>query len=291
MALLGTQGDKMLKKLILTFLLSISLFSTEIIVDSSLSKKDWEFVYYDILKHFKVPDKFQDKGSYIFPAMVKIKAGSFMMGSDNGDKDEKPVHRVDIGYDFYIGKYEVTFDEYDRFCEDTGRKKPSDEGWGRGKRPVINISWKDAKAYTKWLSEKTGKKFRLPTEAEWEYVARAGSTTKYSFGDDESNLGSYAWYSSNSNDKTHQVGEKRSNPWGVYDIHGNVWEWCEDWYVDNYNVTPRDGSANYSGAQKYKVLRGGDWSDNASDIRSAVRLRNSMGIMFDVFGFRLLLEP
>ena len=212
----------------------------------------------------------------------------FQMGSNNGDDDEKPVHEVVINYDFEIAKYPVTFEEYDLFCEDTGRKKPDDKGWGRGKRPVINISWNDAKAYCKWISEKTGENYRLPTEAEWEFACRAGTTTKWSFGDDKKELEKYAWYNKNSGRKTHPVGEKLPNPWGLYDMHGNVWEWCEDDYVDNYENTPRDGSANEKGEQKYKVLRGGSWDLNANGSRSAYRYRLYPGFRLINVGFRLL---
>ncbi|MEA2090770.1 MAG: formylglycine-generating enzyme family protein [Campylobacterota bacterium] len=212
------------------------------------------------------------------------------MGSHNGGNDEKPVRHVNIGYDFYIGKYEVTFNEYDKFCEDTGRSKPSDGGWERGSRPVINVSWHDAKAYTSWLSQKTGQTYRLPTEAEWEFVARAGTTTKYSFGDSSSSLGSYAWYDDNSNGRTHEVGQKEPNPWGVYDIHGNVWERCEDWYTDSYTNVARDGSDNNSGSQKYRVFRGGSWYDSPTYLRSANRGGDSPSGAGDFVGFRLLLE-
>lgn len=277
----------MLKLILLTMLLlPISLFSMEIIVDSSLSAADTEFI--DSI--LKPPSQSIDKGSYIQPAMVSIKAGSFMMGSDSGESYEKPVHRVTIGYDFYIGKYEVTFKEYDKFCEDTGRKKPDDYGWGRGDRPVINVSWNDAKAYTSWLSQKTGKTYRLPTEAEWEYVARAGTTTRYSFGDSTSSLSDYAWYYENSNHKTHKVGEKKPNPWGLYDIHGNVWEWCEDWYTDSYKNTPRDGSENDSGSQKEKVLRGASLDYNANGLRSANRFGGDPTFAYYGNGFRVLWE-
>ena len=219
---------------------------------------------------------------------VLIKKGSFMMGSNSGDKDEKPIHRVNIDYDFYIGKYEVTFNQYDKFCDATGREKPNDDGWGRGERPVINVSWNDAKAYTKWLSKKEGTTYRLPTEAEREYVARAGTTTKYSFGDSDSSLGQYAWYSKNSSSKTHKVGQKKPNPWGVYDMYGNVWEWCEDWYVDSYKNTPRNGTDNNSDSQGIKVLRGGSWYSNSDNLRSANRNRSYPSNTYYNIGFRVV---
>jgi len=185
-----------------------------------------------------IQDKLKD-GSF-GPEMVRIPTGTFQMGSNDGEDDEKPVRTVSVK-SFYMGKYEVMFEEYDKFCEVTGRDKPKDQGWGRGKRPVINISWNDAKSYTKWLSEQTGKDYRLPSEAQWEYACRAGSAGKYSFGDDENQLGNYGWYRSNSGSKTHPVGEKQANKFGLYDMHGNVWEWLENvnrrggsWYFESY---------------------------------------------------------
>ena len=153
---------------------------------------------------------------------------------------------------------------------------------------MINVSWHDAKAYCKWLSEKTGETYRLPTEAEWEYACRAGTTTKWSFGDDEKELEKYAWYNKNSDDKTHPVGEKLPNPWGLYDMHGNVWEWCEDDWADNYKETPRDGSANHNQKEDKKVLRGGSLGDDAYDTRSAFRFRYNPTDRNSDRGFRLL---
>jgi formylglycine-generating enzyme required for sulfatase activity/Zn finger protein HypA/HybF involved in hydrogenase expression len=220
----------------------------------------------------------------------------FFMGSKDGDSDEKPVHEVIFNYDFEIAKYPVTFEEYDLFCEDTGKEKPDDNGWGRGKRPVINVSWHDAKEYCKWLSEKTGENYRLPTEAEWEYACRAGTTTKWSFGDDEKELENYAWYDKNNYDLgvnhpdygTHPVGEKLPNPWGLYDMHGNVWEWCEDDYVDSYDKTPRDGKAHIDNKADSKVFRGGSWDYNANFTRSTSRDGGIPSARYDNRGFRLL---
>ena len=153
--------------------------------------------------------------------------------------------------------------------------------------PIMGVDWNKAKAYTKWLSQKTGKNYRLPTEAEWEYVARAGATTKWSFGDNESDLEYYAWYDDNSNDKSHEVGTKNPNSWGVYDMHGNVWEWCEDWYLDNYKNTPIDGSDNRYQKDNYRVLRGGSWIINAIYTRSANRSSFNPAYHDDDVGFRL----
>ncbi|MEA2099437.1 MAG: formylglycine-generating enzyme family protein [Campylobacterota bacterium] len=285
----------MIKKLLLTLLLSLPLLSYEIVIDKSLTKQEMDFIYTLINSKERVyssANKAQD-------GFAIIKAGSFMMGSNSGGSDEKPLHKVTIAYDFYMGKYEVTFKEYDKFCDATNRKKPDDRGWGRGDRPVINVSWHDAKAYTKWLSKKEGKTYRLPTEAEWEYAARAGTNTKYSFGDSDSSLDSYAWYYKNSYNKgkshadygTHKVGEKKPNQWGLYDMHGNVWEWCEDWYKDSYKNTPKDGTDNNSGSQNYKVLRGGSWYYSSNFLRSAFRNRNFPSNTVNGNGFRVVLLP
>ncbi|MEA2029820.1 MAG: formylglycine-generating enzyme family protein, partial [Campylobacterota bacterium] len=212
----------------------------------------------------------------------------FQMGSDDGHGDEKPLHTVTFDYSFEIAKYPVSFEEYDLFCEDTNREKPSDKGWGRGKRPVIKVSWDDAQAYCEWISKQSGKSYRLPTEAEWEYCARAGTNSKWSFGDDEKELEKYAWYDKNSQNKTHPVGQKEPNPWGIYDMHGNVWEWCEDDWVNNYNDTPRDGSAYRDEKSERKVFRGGSWFYFDYSARSAVRDRDNPAISSSSVGFRLL---
>ena len=242
------------------------------------------------------------KKSFFFePEMVRIKGGSFMMGSDVYS-EEQPIHKVTINYDFEIGKYPVTFEEYDYYCDEVREKKVLDSGFGRGKRPVINVSWNDAKAYTRWLSKKTGKSYRLPTEAEWEFVARAGTQTRWSFGDNENSLQDYAWYKKNSYYKgeghkdygTQQVGRKKANPWGVHDMHGNVWEWCEDWYMDNYEKTPIDGTIQGNNKGLFfekivfnKVVRGGSWYDYAYHIRSASRHRINPTNRGNSIGFRL----
>ncbi|KOR28472.1 hypothetical protein TI04_10910 [Achromatium sp. WMS2] len=222
--------------------------------------------------------------------MVSIPAGSFMMGSPESeagrDSDEGPQHRVTVKA-FQMAKYETTFAEYDAFCEATGRAKPDDRGWGRGNRPVINVTWDDAVAYTKWLSQQTGKDYRLPTEAQWEYAARAGSTSRYFFGDDANRLGDYAWYDGNSNSKTHPVGQKQPNAWGLYDVHGNVWEWTQDRWHDNYNGAPTDGSAWESGNSSRRILRGGSWSSNDGNCRTAYRGNDEHSSSSSYWGFRV----
>jgi len=166
-----------------------------------------------------------------------IPVGEFMMGSEEF-KWSRPVHSVKIQTSFYLGIYQVTQREWKAIMGNN----PSE--FNGNDLPVESISWNEVQDFIKKLNEKEGtNKHRLPTEAEWEYAARAGTTTRYSFGDDDSKLGEYAWYSENSGDKTHPVGKKGANPWGLYDVHGNVWEWVQDPWHDTYNGAPADGSA------------------------------------------------
>jgi len=212
------------------------------------------------------------------PEMVVVPAGKFMMGQTDGDQDEKPVHEVVIAKPFAVGKFEVTFDEYDACAADGGCAKyphPSDEGWGRGRHPVIDIPWMGVSGYLDWLSQKTGKHYRLLTEAEWEYAARAGTTTKYAFGDtithDQANFS----YGQVGQGHTVEVGSYPPNAWGLSDMHGNVWEWVEDCYDIGYEIDgkkmPADGSAYTFLGCPTRVARGGSWDYEAKDLRSAVR--------------------
>ncbi len=225
--------------------------------------------------NLKLKQEFSDKlkDGTDAPAMVWLPKGKFKMGS-NESRWEKPIHEVTIDYELAVGKYPVTFAEYDKFCDLTERQKPEDKGWGRGNRPVINVSWNDARDYCEWLSEQTGQCYRLLSEAEWEYACRAGSTGKYCFGDDVHQLGSYAWFYGNASGKTHPVGQKKPNAFGLYDMHGNVWEWCEDIWHGNYEGAPTDGSAWILGwwsLFQSHLLRGGAWDFNVNDLRCTYR--------------------
>ena len=226
------------------------------------------------------------------PEMVNIPEGSFRMGCVSGQgcfSSEKPVHEVRVE-SFELGKYEVTFEEYDRFTAATGSERASDGDWGRGKRPVFGISWKDALAYAEWLSAETGKHYRLPSEAEWEYAARAGAVTAYSWGNgidrDRANCADYCG-SQWDDRRTAPVGSFAPNGWGLHDMHGNVWEWVQDCWNRNYLGAPEDGTAWNSGDCSRRVMRGGSWSDYPRHLRSAARYWYSTGIGSNIIGFRL----
>lgn len=228
------------------------------------------------------------------PDMVAIPPGRFQMGSPAPDvdpqaqDDERLAHEVTFEKGFHIGKYEVIFEQY---CASTHHACPSDSQWGRGNQPVINVTWYEAGEYAAWLSQATGQAFRLPSEAEWEYAARAGTQTRWSFGDQESDLGNYAWFEGNSGAQTHPVGEKKPNPWGLYDVHGNVWEWVEDCWHESYDEAPTDGSAwleENGGNCDPRALRGGSWFDGPGGARSAVRFRSGPSSRVSSFGFRVL---
>ena len=208
--------------------------------------------------------------------MVSIPAGSFRMGdlSGEGYDDEKPVRTVTVPA-FRLGKHEVTFAQWDACVADGGCNgyPPDDWGWGRGDRPVINVSWDDVQLFIDWLNRKTGGNYRLPSEAEWEYAARAGSRTKYSWGDDiGNNRANCDGCGSQWDDKrTAPVGSFPANAWGLHDMHGNVQEWVQDCRNDSYEGAPDDGSAWTSGDCSQRMIRGASWNSNPEHLRSANR--------------------
>ncbi len=228
------------------------------------------------------------------PEMVVVPAGRFRMGCVSGRDcrdNERPVHDVEVG-SFALGVYEVTFDEYDRFVQATGHRRPSDRGWGRSGRPVINVFWEDTAAYVAWLSRETGEEYRLPSESEWEYAARAGTTTRYSWGQDigRNRANCRRCRSRWDNDRTAPTGSFAANGWGLHDMHGNVAEWVADCWHENYARAPRDGSVWTSGGDcSRRVLRGGTWVDSPASLRSAVRFRSPRGgpRILDFIGFRV----
>ena len=234
------------------------------------------------------------------PAIVEIPPGTFMMGSPDSESerndDEGPVHRVTIPASFAVGKYEVTFDEWDA-CVSAGgcSHKPGDEGWGRGRHPVIQVSWNDVQTYLVWLSNKTGKTYRLLSEAEWEYVARAGTTTPFHTGEQISTSqanfdGNYTYNGSSKGefrDRTVPVGSFGANQFGLHDVHGNVVEWVQDCWNGNYKGAPSDGSAWTTGDCEDRVLRGGSWLNDPWIVRSAIRDGYRIDIRINLFGFRV----
>ena len=211
------------------------------------------------------------------PKMVVVPPGTYMMGSppeeERRDYDEGPVHRVTIARPFAVGVYEVTFREWDACVAGggCGGYRPDDEGWGRGNRPVVNVSWEDAKGYVEWLSRKTGEEYRLLSESEWEYVARAGTTRPFHTGATiVKSQANYGWWEGYR--RTTPVGKFRANGFGLHDVHGNVREWVEDCPSSSYEGAPEDGSAWESGSCYRRVLRGGSWNDLYShELRSANR--------------------
>jgi formylglycine-generating enzyme required for sulfatase activity len=219
------------------------------------------------------------------PEMVVVPAGSFTMGSNESD-DEKPPHQVNIR-SFALGKFEVTQGQWKAVMG----SNPSRFNSCGDNCPVEQTSWNDIQQYIQKLSQQTGKQYRLPSEAEWEYAARAGSTGKWSLGDNESGLGEYAWYEANSISRTWPVGQKQANAFGLHDMHGNVSEWVQDLWHDNYSGAPTDGSAWQQGGDASRhVLRGGSWINSPVNLRSAYRFGRSPGIrgtLFSGFGFRL----
>src|SRR5262245_10279533 len=230
------------------------------------------------------------------PAMVMITAGSFQMGDVQGrDKSAMPVRTVRFQKPFAIGRYEVTFEEYDKFDKATRRELPNYGCWGRGRQPVINFSWQDAVEYGKWLSTQTGKRYRLPTEAEWEYAARGGTETLHWWGNEmKTAMANCAGCGSQWDEKlTAPVGSFPPNPFGLYDTAGNVWEWVEDCDHEDYAAAPTDGSAwmKEGGGNCYtRVFRGGAWNYASRRVRSSFRGRGDPGVRSAAIGFRLVRE-
>ncbi|MBL8208195.1 MAG: SUMF1/EgtB/PvdO family nonheme iron enzyme [Blastocatellia bacterium] len=211
--------------------------------------------------------------------MILVSAGKFTMGSDNYI-DEKPLHDVRV-QSFYMGRFQITQAQWKAVMGE--KVKPRFYG---NNLPMESVSLSDAKSFCKKLRAMTGKAFRLPSEAEWEYTCRAGTT-----GDYAGNLDEMAWYSKNSDGKTHPVGQKNPNAFGLYDMHGNVWEWCEDVWNKNYNEAPQDGSAWADGfSQVRRVLRGGSWHDEGDSCRSAYRGSYASGGRSKTVGFRVVMS-
>jgi len=227
-------------------------------------------------------------GDFVDPVtgmeFVCIQGGTFEMGDTFGDggSDEKPVHSVTLS-DFCIGKVEVTQAQWEKVM---GSNPSNFKG---NDRPVEQVSWDDVQGFLQKLNQKSGKKYRLPTEAEWEYAARSGGKQeKWAGTSNENQLGNYAWYNANSGSQTHPVGQKQPNGLGLYDMSGNVWEWCQDWYGSYSASAQRDPQGPSSGS--IRVSRGGSWGNDPRDVRSASRRRWNPGRRYDNLGFRLVLS-
>ena len=239
------------------------------------------------------------------PEMVVIPAGEFLMGSPESErgrsKDEGPQHPVTFAKPFAAGKFEVTFNEWDACVADKGcTYTPGDEGWGRGRHPVINLSWNDIQQYTAWLSKKTGKDYRLLSESEWEYAARGitktsdastpfstGQTISYKQANYDANFTYGSGQQGAYRQKTTDAGSFPKNAFGLYDMHGNVWEWVEDCYKPSYEGAPSDGSPVTAAPCDLRILRGGAWNYYPKLLRSAYRYATPPGIRLNNFGFRV----
>jgi formylglycine-generating enzyme required for sulfatase activity len=235
---------------------------------------------------------FAEPGPEVLENSIGIKlqllpAGTFTMGQGGGDTDETP-HQVTLTKPFYMGVYEVTNAQWKRVMGSDPSK------WKNDDNPVEQVSWDDAVEFCQKLSalpeeHQAGRVYRLPTEAEWEYACRAGTDTKYSFGDDESTLDEYGWFDGNSGSQTQRVGQKKANAWGLFDMHGNVWELCSDWYGDYPKgaVTDPQGPSRAS----VRASRGGSWYNPAKYSRSAYRCGDDPSRRYSFLGFRLALSP
>lgn len=231
------------------------------------------------------------------PQMVVVPAGSFLMGSPSDEamreENEGPQHRVTIARPFAVGVYEITFAEWDACTADGGCNghHPFDYGWGRGSQPVVDVSWQDAQAYLTWLSRKNSQHYRLLTEAEWEYAARAGSSTEYYWGTGagQNNANCKHCGSASDGKLPVAVGSFAPNAFGLFDMLGNVWEWVEDRYHANYHRVPKDGRA-WAGGEAMRVVRGGSWMNEADESRAARRDASAADGCGENSGFRVARE-
>ena len=229
----------------------------------------------------------------VCPEMIVIPAGSFMMGSDHRHKFERSSHKVTITRPFALGIYEVTFDEWQAcFIEGGCAHVPDDHNWGKGRRPVMNITWFETQKYLEWLSKKTGHKYRLPTEAEWEFAARAGTTTEFWWGNQvgENLANCRDCKSLWSKKRSAPVGSFKPNPFGLYDVHGNEWEWLQDCWNPSHIGAPIDGSVRLDGNCKFRVIRSGSWYYFSKNMRSAWRSKNDVRVRSYGIGMRVLRE-
>ncbi len=229
--------------------------------------------------------------SYVEPELKLVNPGKYTIGdsSSNSDDDEKITKEISINYSLYVGTHEVTYAEYDKYTDAKNLKRVNPEAEDRDVFAVTRVSWNDAVEYAKWLSLASGKLYRLPTEAQWEYVARAGSKSLFYWGNDHEQAYDYSVFSGNASDVA-SIGSKKPNNWGFYDMSGNLWEWCEDSYVDDYANLPIDGSVNPEVGNK-KVIRGGAWNSKVMLLRTSNRLWSKAEKGRSSIGFRLVMIP
>ena len=226
------------------------------------------------------------------PELALVPAGTMMMGSTDGFPFEMPVHEVTISKDFFIGRREVTFDEWDACLSEGGcQYRPGDRGQGRGLRPAADLDWNDAKSFVAWLSRKTGKTYRLPTEAEWEYAARAGTKTDFYWGNSiEKGRANCAGCNSQPLNQTVPTGTFPPNPLGLFDMAGNAAEWVEDCWEEDYKTAPKDGSAWTKPDCRERVLRGGSFNNDQRFVRTAARFKYDFDVRYYTNGFRVVRE-
>ena len=272
-------GECIMKFIVLLFLVALTSIPFSCAVAPSQAEK--EPPSEGVVKELTL-----DLGGGVTMKLVLIPAGKFMMGSPESEKgrdeNEGPQHEVTISKPFYMGVTEVTQAQYEAVM---GTNPSHFKG---ATNPVEMVSWNDATEFCKKLSEKTGQTVRLPTEAEWEYACRAGSKTRFSFGDADEGLGDYAWYNANSGNTTHPVGQKKPNAWGLYDMHGNVWEWCADWFGDYPKGAVTDPRVRRP--VQMRVLRGGSWYGDAGECRSGYRSWTTPIDRNDNGGFRVVVS-
>ncbi|MBX3255328.1 MAG: formylglycine-generating enzyme family protein [Chitinophagaceae bacterium] len=224
------------------------------------------------------------------PQMVFVKGGDFEMGDNHaaGDPDERPLHKVRLS-DYYIAKTEVTVKEWRLYCKEKGIDMPPEPKWGwRDDHPIVSVTWEEANDYCKWISGKTGKPYRLPTEAEWEYAARGGVKGKNYLYSGSDKAGDVAWIMENSQSSVHPVAQKKPNELGLFDMSGNAWEWCSDHldnYIDEDQVNPAGSTTSV-----FVVRRGGSWDDHAYRARSTYRIGNSPRRSYHTLGFRIAMS-
>jgi len=252
------------------------------------------------LSQLVIQDNLRDGG--LGPEMILIPHGNMKMGSQKGNPDEQPARQVQISRPFLIGRFEITFDRYDKYARTSAVNLPNDSEWGRGQRPVVDVSWINADQFANWLSEQTGKRYRLPTEAEWEFAARAGTQHRYGYGDDIRKLCEYAnhadRYSGFAARNTHckdgykrstaPVGQFSANAYGLFDLLGNVSEWVMDCYTSNHSQNPADGTAVTEPGCKYRIMRGGGWNGSPGAVRVSKRSRALQTDRYNLTGFRLV---